>query len=159
MSQFSFKSFSFINSLLFLLVIVLSACENDATTSHKINPKKTENILKGSEWSSEFYYYHNRYFFKTNSSGYSEDGQYGWSTAIDPEHYNNSKDSILYEEKEAFTYKLVDTVLTITYKSKEEGNEPRIFYLEKRKNKEVVFRSEYEYTYGREYLFKAKSPK
>lgn len=150
------KSFSFINSFLFLGVFVLSACKNDETTTHKNNPKKTDNTLKGSEWSSEFYYYHNRYFFETNSIGYSEDGQYGWSTAIDPELYNNSKDSILYEDKEAFTYKLVDSVLTITYKSKEEGNEPRIFYLEKRKNKEIVFRSEYEYTYGREYLIKNK---
>ena len=133
--------------------LLFSTCKNEPTTNHKINSKKIENILKGTKWSSEFYYYHNRYFFKTNSSGYSEDGQYGWSTAIDPELYNNSKDSILYEDKEAFTYKLEDTVLTINYKSKEEGNEPRIFYLEKRKGKEIVFRSDHEYTYGREYLF------
>ena len=157
--MYHFKFISVVNTFVFLAMIILCACKNETNTTHKINPKKTENILIGTEWSSEFYYYHNRYFFKTKSSGYSEDGQYGWSTAIDPEHYNNSKDSILYEDKEAFTYKLEDTVLTITYKSKEEGNEPRIFYLEKRKNKEIIFRSEYEYTYGREYLFKTKNPK
>ena len=155
----NFKSISVLNSIAFIGIVYFSSCKNEPTITHKINQKKTENNLIGSEWSSEFYYYHNRYFFKTKSTGYSEDGQFGWSTAIDPKLYNNSKDSILYEDKEAFTYKLEDTVLTITYKSKEEGNEPRIFYMEKRKNNEIIFRSEYEYTYGREYLFKTKNPK
>lgn len=159
--MYQLKLFSVVNTFIFLgmITITLCACKNDSNSAHKINLKKTENILIDSEWSSEFYHYHNRYFFKTKSSGYTEDGQYGWSTAIDPELFNNSKDTILYENKEAFTYKLEDTVLTITYKSKEEGNEPRIFYLERRKNKEIVFRSEYEYSYGHEYLFKTKNLK
>jgi hypothetical protein len=135
---------------LLLLIFEISSCEN----SQKPTRRKSETILKGTQWTSEFYYYHNRYFFISDDTGYSEDGQYGWSTGIDPEIYNNSKDSILYEDKEPFNYKLHDSILTITYKSKEEGNEPRIFYLEKRKNKQIAFRSEYEYSYGCEYLIK-----
>src|SRR5262245_26721520 len=112
-----------VNMILFCSL--LSACH------HSNNSKRT--ILEGTLWTSDFYHYHNNYYFITDSTGYSQNGQYMWSTPIDPSLYNNSRDSICYDKNDPFKYTLNDTVLTIKYSLTVHDtiNDHRIFYLQK----------------------------
>jgi hypothetical protein len=128
------------NLILFFLLL-LGACHSDKSIANK-------NSLKGSIWTSDFFHYHNIYRFTTDSTGFSRDGQYLWSTPVDPASYNNSRDSIAYEEDGSFRYVFKDSVLTLNYAS----NDPRVFYVQTTKSGYVEFRSAIEYTYGHEYL-------
>lgn len=148
------------NAFLFLLLITLSCNSKSEVKS----VKRIENIiLKGTQWSSDFYYYHNDYFFLTDSTGFSRDGQYLWSAPVDSALYNNSRDSIIFFNREFFTYSLNDTLLKICYTSFENDSshkmEDRVFTAEKRDSNIVVFRSEHEYSYGKEYLILNTSKK
>lgn len=111
--------------------------------------------LKGTSWESDFYHYHNNYFFKTDSTGYSEDGQLAWSCPIDTVALHISGDSILILNKSSFTYTLKDTLLMIRYTDPHhaETDTTRTFYMEK-DLEGVTLVSLYEYTYGREVLRK-----
>jgi hypothetical protein len=105
------------------------------------NQEKEKQIsLSGTTWKS----YQNRYFFLTDSTGFSQDGQFLWSTPVEPDLYNSSEDSVAYDDNEIFNYALRDTILTINYISCNQGK--RIFY----KHGDGLFISEQEYTYGRE---------
>ncbi|MCE3228788.1 MAG: hypothetical protein K0S32_3339 [Bacteroidetes bacterium] len=115
------------------ILLMLSACG-----------RRTNASLQGSEWTSNFYHYQNKYYFLTESTGFSKDGQFLWSTLIDPALYNNSRDSIDYSDPVNFTYTLKDTVLTIEYTNGVQ--EKRVFY----KAGDSLFISEYEYAYGKE---------
>ncbi|MCA6365175.1 MAG: hypothetical protein IM638_19240 [Bacteroidetes bacterium] len=141
------------NAQLFLLLIILSC--NSKSDIKSIKPIEKV-ILKGTQWSSDFYYYHNDYFFLTDSTGFSRDGQYLWSTPVDPVLYNNSSDSIIFFNREFFTYSLNDTLLRICYTPLQSNSlhkiEDRVFIAEKGDSNSVVFRSEHEYSYGKEYL-------
>lgn len=72
--------------------------------------------LKGTSYSSRFYYYCNFYVFETDSTGYSQDGQTARSMAVDTVALGISSDEILYDDARDFTYKVVNDVLVITYK-------------------------------------------
>ncbi len=117
--------------------------------------KKYELTLKGTHWTSEFYHYKNKYFFQTDSTGYSEDGQYCWSAPIDPTLYNNSRDSVAYQGPDTFRYSLKDTILILTYGPIDTASNQRIFHLQKDTDG-ISFVSEYEYAYGTEVLYKKK---
>jgi hypothetical protein len=104
--------------------------------------------LKNTHWISKFYHYQNKYFFETDSTGSSQDGQLLWSTPVDTALYHNSMDSIMFYDPRAFVYSLKDTVLTIVYK--DTSARSRSFHW----RKDTAFVSVYEYTYGHEVLFK-----
>ena len=71
--------------------------------------------LKGTNWYSQFYHYHNNYYFKTDSTGSSEDGQVALSCPIDTTALGISGDTIIYSNPEKFKYKITDTILRIEY--------------------------------------------
>lgn len=144
-------------AFIWTLLASLTACGNsDRENVQKVLKK---HLLKGTQWTSDFYHYHNNYYFVTDSTGFSQDGQYLWSTPVEPALYNNSRDSIGYENDEPFRYSFKDTVLIIKYLSAGQDtlNGHRVFYLQKSESDKIVFRSDYEYTYGREYLILKKS--
>lgn len=130
--------------MLFILLVALGG--------YNLQPEPTPpTTLAGTNWDSQFYFYHNNYFFDSDSTGYSEDGQMASSVAIDLESNGLTGEEILYEGKQPFTYTIKDTVLTINYTEWEiEGEKhSRIFYYNFEWGNWV---SEYEYTYGHEVL-------
>ena len=108
-------------------------------------PVKT---LKGTTWNSEFYHYHNFYHFKTDSTGYSDDGQVAWSTPIDLKKNKIPEDKILYNGERKFKYRFHENKLIITYLDSDH-DQHRIF-LYRKEYKDWI--SKYEYTYGNEVL-------
>lgn len=119
----------------------------------KVNPVPTS--LKGTNWTSHFYHYHNNYFFDSDSTGFSEDGQMKWSLPIDTIASGNSGDSIIYDDPKKFKYNIVDTILTIEYLTWKPNNiaENRVFVY---RSKSADWISEYEYAYGKECLKQAE---
>ena len=107
--------------------------------------------LKGTNWYSQFYHYHNNYYFKTDSTGSSEDGQVALSCPIDTTALGISGDTIIYSNPEKFKYKITDTILRIEYLDWRPNDTiySRVFYF-RRKHGDWI--SEYEYAYGNEYL-------
>lgn len=81
------------------------------------NYSNVPQTLKGTKWTSRFYYYCNYYYFETDSTGFSEDGQVAWSCPIDTLALGISGDKILYSDQREFKYNLSDTILTIKYVS------------------------------------------
>jgi hypothetical protein len=135
-------------------VILFLATSCGLVNFRDVSQKKT--VLSGTVWTSKFYYYCNQYFFKTDSTGYSQDGQLAWSTLFGQDTSNHiPQDSILYIDNDTFKYLLIDTVLIINYLSPEHDstNDTRIFF---RRPMDSAFVSEYEYVYGREVLYKKK---
>ncbi|MCD6069216.1 MAG: hypothetical protein K0S33_4042 [Bacteroidetes bacterium] len=112
--------------------------------------------LKGTHWSSDFFHYHNDYFFVSDSSGYSLNGQWSWSLP-DDSAVVNQKDSIIYDKKkDTFRYMLKGNVLSICYypdDGKGDVDCSKVFHLRKQ-NKRISFVSDYEYVYGKEVLYK-----
>lgn len=160
--MYHFKSKIILRQIAFILLVSLTACNDARQTNNQANVNSKMNILKGTLWTSDFYHYHNNYYFITDSTGFSQDGQFLWSTAIDPSLYNNSRDSIGYDDDQPFKYSLKDTVLTIKYSSADNNtiNDHRIFYLQKGDSDKILFISAYEYSYGHEgLLFKKQVDK
>lgn len=135
------------------LIIILAQCTGN---NGETNPEKSvspENLLKGTLWSSDFYHYHNNYYFITDSTGYWQQGQYLWSTPVDPALYNNSRDSIAYNDNSPFKYTLRDTVLTFLDINDTTGQKGKsVFYLSPVKNGKPIFVSAEMYAYGSEIL-------
>ena len=119
------------------------------------NYSNVPQTLKGTKWTSRFYYYCNYYYFETDSTGFSEDGQVAWSCPIDTLALGISGDKILYSDQREFKYNLSDTILTIKYvsMSPNETKKTRIFYFRFEHNEWI---SEYEYVYGKEILIKGE---
>lgn len=113
--------------------------------------QKSPESLKNTEWNSQFYHYANFYVFETDSTGYFQDGQVGWSTGIDPQKLVGSEDKVFYNDSVQFTYALKNNVLTITYPQEEDGSEMayRIFDF---RSEDQHWVSQYEYAYGKEVL-------
>ncbi len=142
--------FTHIAVSVFTIVLFLSSsCGNlNSPTENETKPSLSESV-----WASEFYYYHNQYFFLTDSTGYSRDGQLAWSCPIDTTALQISGDSILYGDNDTFKYSLIDTVLTIKYQSPNSDGTfyTRVFH---RRQSDSAFVSNYEYTYGKEVLYR-----
>ncbi len=119
----------------------------------KISSKDAEIpiTLKGTNWVSHFYHYHNNYFFETDSTGFSEDGQMAWSCTIDTVALGISGDEILYANPEKFKYTIGDSTLTIEYLNwrPQDSVYTRVFYFRSQNNDWL---SDYEYVYGKECL-------
>ena len=109
--------------------------------------------LKGSKWTSQFYFYCNYYYFETDSTGFSEDGQVAWSCPIDTLALGISGNKILYCGQSRFKYYLSDTMLTIEYLTLRSDNtiNRRVFFYRPEYSDWI---SEYEYVYGKEVLRK-----
>ncbi len=107
--------------------------------------------LKGTNWNSQFSYYSNFYHFDSDSTGYSEDGQVAWSFPIDSSTLGDAKDSIIYLDRKLFNYHIEDSTLTIDYPSWKINDTlvKRVFHFNPKKQ---AWCSDYEYTYGREWL-------
>lgn len=136
----------------FIVLTLFISCAENAGKTKSAQKGPAQNILKGSLWTSEFYHYHNNYYFVTDSTGLSQDGQYLWSTPVDPALYNNSHDSITYNETRPFKYSLIDTVLTLSYRTLPQDSitEQRFFYLRNAANNTPYFTSQSQYAYGPE---------
>ena len=137
-----------IMSIALIMLVSLTECnENGKFTTNK------KNILKGTLWTSDFYHYHNNYFFETDSTGYSQAGRFAWSCSVDTLAKGISNDSILYDDDKLFRYFLKDSILTIKHFStgRDANNDERIFHLRKYTDT-IYFISEYQYSYGREGL-------
>ena len=131
-----------------------SPSEDNLVTKTNLNPKVSK-ILKGTNWTSQFYHYCNYYHFSTDSTGYSEDGQVGWSCPVDSTNLRFSGNEILYENQKNFKYEIVDTTLVIEYLNWRPHNTTyqRVFHYRPKHHDWI---SEYEYAYGKECLKKGE---
>jgi len=108
--------------------------------------------LAGTSWNSRFYHYCNFYVFETDSTGYSQDGQTAWSMAVDTVALGIGDDHFMYDNPKAFKYKIIDTMLTISYhhaNGTNDEHDTREFY---HRPKHGDWVSVYEYSYGAEVL-------
>lgn len=132
---------------IFILLISLYSCHSPTQ-----NPTRKQLSLENTQWNSQFYQYNNFYHFTDASSGYSQDGQVAWSVPIDLKARKIPKNKILYNDKEAFTYAIKDSKLTIHYLNQDTTQTPlddRVFNYRK---KHADWISVHVYTYGSEVL-------
>jgi hypothetical protein len=138
-----------------MLLASIAACSKQLGEVSAKNDGQQILKLEGSQWASDFFYYHNEYLFETATSGRARDGQFIWSTAIDPKEYEGLPDSTYsFQDDKAFKYSLKDSTLKISFIGKDfnSHNRHRVFHAKQMKSGDLVFVSEYEYAYGREYL-------
>lgn len=101
--------------------------------------------LSATNWSSDFYFYHNNYVFLNDTEGYVEYGQIARTTAIDPA-LDIDDNAILYENPREFTYLIIDSILQLTL---ETDPYEETFDFDPNYGTWV---SQHEYAYGREHL-------
>ena len=113
------------------------------------NPLKS---LRETSWTSQFNYYSNYYYFDSDSTGFSQDGQVAWSCPITPSLVNEkNKDSIIYTDKERFIYHIKDSTLFIKYPDWK-INDTIVKRAFRYNSTEKAWGSIYKYSYGREWL-------
>jgi hypothetical protein len=138
-----------------LTALVIAGCSRPGEAGNAEKEYQKKFSLKGTEWVSEFYHYRNKYYFETDSTGYAQHGQFAWSCPVDTIALGITGDSILYSNNEPFRYWLNDTVLQLQFLSAL-GPDRRKFYLYMQEEQQR-FRSDHEYSYGREYLDQEKN--
>ncbi len=134
------------NRIIIILISLISLGLVNEVDNHSTVPK----TLKGTNWTSQFFHYCNNYYFDSDSTGFSEDGQVAWSYPVDTLELGISSDDILYANPEKFKYDITDTILTIEYLTFDSKSfYERVFYFRPKYSDWI---SEYEYVYGRECL-------
>ena len=108
--------------------------------------------LKNTVWSSTFFHYHNEYYFESDSTGYSFDGQRAFSLPLDSSDVDFESKKVLYKDSVNFTYILQDSLLIINFQNQQPKREFKISTL----NNSLAFKSIYKYSYGYEWLEKGK---
>jgi hypothetical protein len=137
---------------LFLFLICIYSCNSP---TQKPTPKETvekELSLEKTKWNSQFYQYNNFYHFTDKSNGYSQDGQVAWGCPIDLEANKIPGNKILYNEKEAFTYEITNSKLTIHYLNRDTSQTPMEDRVFSHRKKYQDWISDYTYVYGSEIL-------
>ncbi len=134
-----------------LALSLLFACNESV---NKKNEPNSFPEIKESYWTSEFYFYRNVYAFNSNNQGVCYEHQLARTCPIDLEKQNISGDSMLLMDEKPFRYTLKDSTLLITFIPSDNDSIPsRTFTRIKSSKGEFIFKSNYEYAYGKEFLY------